>query len=104
MPKKSAPRWSDATRAVHSGEPRHGLNAPVTTPIVRTSNFNFANTAELKRFAEGNSKAYLYTRYGNPTLPAAEAKIAEIEKADAAPVTASGTAAMCSRLPSEARR
>src|SRR6266849_2150079 len=98
MPKKSAPRWSNATRAVHSGESKRGLNAPVTTPIVRTSNFNFASTAELKRFAEGKSKAYLYTRYGNPTLAAAEAKIAELENAEAALVTASGTAAISSSL------
>jgi len=60
---------------VHSGEWKHGLNAPVTTPIVRTSNFNFASTAELKRFAEGKSKAYLYTRYGNPTLAVARRKL-----------------------------
>src|ERR1039458_2731288 len=98
MPKKSAPRWSDATRAIHSGEPRHGLNAPVTTPIVRTSNFNFADTAELKRWAEGKSKVYIYTRYGNPTLAVAEAKIADLENAESALVTASGTAILASAL------
>src|SRR5260370_23851116 len=74
MPKKPVPRWADATRAIHSGESKRGLNAPVTTPIVRTSNFNFASTAELKRFAEDKSKAYLYTRYGNPTLAVPEAE------------------------------
>src|ERR1700680_147278 len=98
MPRKPAPRLADATRAIHSGEWKHGLNAPVTTPIVRTSNFNFAGTAELKRFAEGKSKAYLYTRYGNPTLAVAEAKIAALENAEAALVTASGTAAISSAL------
>jgi cystathionine beta-lyase/cystathionine gamma-synthase len=98
MPKKPVPRWADATRAIHSGEWKHGLNAPVTTPIVRTSNFNFASTAELKRFAEGKSKAYLYTRYGNPTLAVAEAKIADLENGEAGLVTASGTAAISSAL------
>src|SRR6266700_6599589 len=98
MPKKTVPRWADATRAIHSGESKRGLNAPVTTPIVRTSNFNFADTAELKRFAEGKSKAYLYTRYGNPTLAVAEAKIAGLENAEAALVTSSGTAAISSAL------
>jgi cystathionine beta-lyase/cystathionine gamma-synthase len=97
MPKQVA-RCADATRAVHSGEWKHGQNAPVTTPIVRTSNFNFANTAELKRFAEGKSKAYLYTRYGNPTLAVAEAKIADMENGEAGLVTASGTAAISSAL------
>lgn len=98
MLRKPAPRWSDATRAIHSGEWKHGLNAPVTTPIVRTSNFNFADTAELKRFAEGKSKAYLYTRYGNPTLAVAEAKIADLENGEAGLVTASGMAAISSVL------
>jgi methionine-gamma-lyase len=98
MPKKSAAGWAPATRAIHSGEPKHGLNAPVTTPVVRASNFNFASTAELKRYAEGKSKAYLYTRYGNPTLAAAEAKIADLENGEAALVTASGMAAISSAL------
>jgi methionine-gamma-lyase len=98
MPKKISPRWSDATRAIHSGELKTGLNAPVTSPIVRSANFTFANTAEMKRWAEGKSKAYIYTRYGNPTLAVAEAKIAELENAEAAVVTASGSAAITCAL------
>jgi cystathionine beta-lyase/cystathionine gamma-synthase len=98
MPKKLAPRWSDATRAIHSGELKTGLNAPVTAPIVRSANFTFAGTAEMKRWAEGKSKAYIYTRYGNPTLAVAEAKIADLENGEAALVTASGSAAISSAL------
>jgi methionine-gamma-lyase len=98
MPNKPSCRWADATRAVHSGELKHGLNAPVTTPIVRTSNFTFASTEEMKRWAEGKSKAYIYTRYGNPTLTVAEAKIAELENGEAALVTASGSAAISSAV------
>ena len=30
----------------------------------------------MKRWAEGKSKAYIYTRYGNPSLAIAEGKIA----------------------------
>jgi len=98
MPKKLSPRWADATLAIHSGEIKHGLNAPVTVPIARSSNFTFANTAEMKRWAEGKSKAYIYTRYGNPTLAVAEAKIAELENGEAGLVTASGSAAISSAL------
>jgi methionine-gamma-lyase len=98
MPKKTSAVWSDATLAVHSGEPKHGLNSPVTTPIVRSANFTFADTAEMKRWAEGKSKAYLYTRYGNPTLAVAEEKIAKLENAEAALVTASGSASISSAL------
>ena len=97
MPKK-LPAWSDATLAVHGGELKHGLNAPVTAPIVRSSNFTFASSAEMKRWAEGKSKAYIYTRYGNPTLAVAETKIAELERGEAALVTASGSAAISSAL------
>ena len=98
MPKKLSPRWADATLAVHSGELKHGRNAPVTTPVVRSANFTFANTAEMKRWAEGKSKAYIYTRYGNPTLAVAEEKIAQLENGEAALVTASGSAAISSAL------
>jgi methionine-gamma-lyase len=98
MPKKLSPRWADATLAIHSGELKHGRNAPVTAPIIRSSNFTFASTAEMKRWAEGKSKAYIYTRYGNPTLAVAEAKIAELENGEAALVTASGSAAISSAL------
>jgi methionine-gamma-lyase len=98
MPKKLSPRWADATLAVHSGELKHGRNAPVTTPVVRSANFTFANTAEMKRWAEGKSKAYIYTRYGNPTLAVAESKIAQLENGEAALVTASGSAAISSAL------
>jgi len=98
MAEKLSPRWADATLAIHSGELKHGLNAPVTAPIVRSSNFTFASTAEMKRWAEGKSKAYIYTRYGNPTLAVAEAKIAQLENGEAALVTASGSAAISSAL------
>ena len=93
-----APRLGDATIAIRAGEPKHGRNGPVAPAIERTSNFVFADTAEMKRWAEGISKAYIYTRYGNPTLAIAEAKLAALEGAEAAMVTASGMAAISSAL------
>ena len=96
--KKSAQRWGDSTQAIHGGEDRHGIGAPVTTPIARTSTFTFSSTAEMKRWAEGKSSAYIYTRYGNPTLAVAEAKLAALEGGEAAVVTASGMAAISSAL------
>ncbi len=96
--KNAAKHWRDATRAIHSGEPRHGANLPVGSTIVRTANFTFANTEDMKRWAEGRSKSYIYTRYGNPTLAVAEAKLADLEGGEAALVTASGMAAISSTL------
>ncbi len=91
-------KWGDATTAIHRGEPRHGRGGPVAPDIVRSSTFTFSSTAEMKRWAEGKSSAYIYTRYGNPTLTIAEQKIAALEGAEAAIVAASGMAAISSAL------
>lgn len=91
--------WGPQTTAIHAGEPnRHGVGAGVGTPISRTSTFTFSSTEEMKLWAEGKSKAYIYTRYGNPTVAIAEGKIAALEGAEAAVVTASGMAAISSAL------
>jgi cystathionine beta-lyase/cystathionine gamma-synthase len=87
------------TRAVHAGEPnRHGVGGPVATNVCHSSTFTFSSVAEMKKWAEGKSKAYIYTRYGNPTLAVAEKKIAALEGAEAAVVTASGMAAISHAL------
>ncbi len=96
---KRASARGPQTAAIHSGEPkRHGVNTGVGTDICRTSTFTFSSTEEMKRWAEGKSKAYIYTRYGNPTLSVVEEKIAALEGAEAAVVTASGMAAISSAL------
>ena len=96
--KQKAKRWSDATAAIHTGEERFHVGATVGTSIARTANFTFSGTEEMKLWAEGKSSAYIYTRYGNPTLAIAEAKLAALEGAEAAIVTASGMAAISSSL------
>jgi methionine-gamma-lyase len=103
MKNKSVPPRSGKagpqTLAIHAGEPsRHGVNAGVGTNICRTSTFTFSSTQEMKEWAEGKNTAYIYTRYGNPTLSVAEGKIAALEGAEAAIVTASGMAAISSAL------
>jgi methionine-gamma-lyase len=87
-----------STRAIHAGGLKRGTNGPVSAPIVQSSNFAFANTSQMKEWAEGKSDAYIYTRYGNPTLAVAEAKLASLESGEAAVVTASGMAAISSTL------
>jgi methionine-gamma-lyase len=91
-------RWGDATLAIHAGEEKFRISTAVGTSIARTANFTFASTEEMKRWAEGKSPAYIYTRYGNPTLTTAEQKIAALEGAEAAVVAASGTAAISAAL------
>lgn len=88
----------DATRAIHAGEQRHGVSGPVVTPIAQTANFTFASTQHMKRWAEGRSQDYIYTRYGNPTLTVIEQKLAELERGEAALVFSSGMAAIATAL------
>lgn len=87
-------RLGDATLAIHAGEEKFHLGEAVGTTIARTANFTFSSTEEMKRWAEGKSSAYIYSRYGNPTLAVAEKKIAALEGAEDAVVTASGSAAI----------
>ena len=83
----------DATRAVHAGEERHGRNAPLTTPIEQTAVFALKDTEQLRRYIQGDPEVYLYSRYGNPTIRAAEEKIAALEVGDDCVLTSSGLAA-----------
>ena len=96
--KKNVKRSGDATLAIHAGQEKFRIGASVGVEIARTANFTFANTEEMKRWAQGKSSAYIYTRYGNPTLTIAEKKLAALEGAEAAVVTASGMAAISSAL------
>jgi methionine-gamma-lyase len=95
---KKLPKWGDATLAIHTGEEHFRVGEGVGTSIARTATFTFASTDEMKRWAEGKSSAYIYTRYGNPTLAIAEKKIAALESAQDAVVAASGTAAISAAL------
>jgi cystathionine beta-lyase/cystathionine gamma-synthase len=95
---KKAAATRPATQAVHMGEKRHGIGGPVVTPIVQSATFTFESVAEMKRWAEGRSQVDIYTRYSNPTLRVAEAKLAALEGGEAAMVMASGMAAIASGL------
>jgi len=95
---KAVSKLRPATKAMHVGESRHGVSGPVVAPIVQAANFTFASVAEMKLWAEGKSDVDIYTRYGNPTLRVAEAKLAALEEAEGALVTASGMAAITSSI------
>jgi cystathionine beta-lyase/cystathionine gamma-synthase len=82
------------TLCVHAGEDRHGRAGSLTTDIAQTSVFVMPEVAEMRRYAEGDSKAFLYSRYGNPTVKVVEQKLAELEGAEACVATSSGMAAI----------
>lgn len=82
------------TRLVHAGEPADAATGAVGVPIYQNSTFAFESTGAIDATLEGEQERYVYTRYGNPTLTALEAKLANLEGADSALVTASGMAAI----------
>jgi cystathionine beta-lyase/cystathionine gamma-synthase len=91
-------RTGSSTRAIHAGEQRDPLTGAITTPIYQTSNFAFSSTQELLDYNRGESNAYIYTRYGNPTLKAVETKMAALEGGEDAAVFASGMAAITTAI------
>jgi cystathionine beta-lyase/cystathionine gamma-synthase len=71
---------------------------PLTTPIYETTTFLFESAEDVKRYNEGKSSKYLYSRYENPTVAAVEKTIAALEGAEAALVLSSGQAATTTAL------
>ena len=93
------PELSPATLAVHGGEPQVRGSRSITMPIVMSSTYPFADTAELVRYMEGSfERTPEYGRYGNPTVSAAEAKLAALEHGDGAVLMGSGMAAITTTL------
>src|SRR5579883_3226507 len=84
---------ADATLSVHAGEPRPTQPAPITTPIAQTTVYSIPTIDELRKINRGGPDAFIYTRNGNPTVRAAEKKIAALEGAEDCVLTASGMAA-----------
>lgn len=94
-----------ATLAVRAGQPRRDALDAVVTPIACTSTYAFGSSTELRDHFEGRIERDEYGRYGNPTVRAAERKIAALDAAnvgDQTPVDAalfsSGMAAITTAL------
>jgi len=88
---------SFATRAVHAGHPRV-VRGPVEAPIVTSVAFAFASAEEAEGAFRGENDAFIYGRWGNPTVLGLEATLADLEGGEAAVCTASGMAAVAGSL------
>jgi cystathionine gamma-synthase len=97
-PKTLAPGTAPSTRAVHAGEQAHNPHDAITTPIVATATYVFADTAALRDHFEGRSEREEYGRYGNPTVRTAERKLAALDGAEDAAMFGSGMAAATTAL------
>jgi cystathionine gamma-synthase len=92
-----------STQAVHAGEEKRKPFGAVTTPIVQTSTFTFANTAEILDFMHRKAAGDLpvrdeYGRYSNPTQSTAERKLATLEGGERALLFASGMCAITTTM------
>jgi cystathionine gamma-synthase len=101
-PRDDHPPRADAhgfgTAAVHAGEPRQKPGNALTTPIMQTATYTFADTQELCDHFEHRIEREEYGRYGNPTQRIAEQKLAVLEGAGDCLLVASGMAAVTTTL------
>jgi cystathionine gamma-synthase len=87
-----------STLAVHGGEPRPKLGNSLTTPIVQTATYTFADTDELHDHFQHRIDREEYGRYGNPTQRIAEQKLAVLEGAEGCLLFSSGMAAITATM------
>jgi methionine-gamma-lyase len=87
-----------ATLAVHAGEAPCQATGALDTPIYQSTTFVSANADEMAAVYGEQKPGYMYTRYGNPTIHALEAKLAALEGGEAALATASGMAAVSTAI------
>lgn len=92
-----------STQAVHAGEKRFRSHNSLLVPIVQTSVYTFETTEALVNYAEEHMfwdepEREEYGRYGNPTVRAAEAKLAALEGGQDAILVSSGMAAVTGTL------
>jgi methionine-gamma-lyase len=90
------------TRAIHEGEGRDNTTGAHNTPIYQTATFSFDKAEDFAAAIElavdpdrmNPLDSFFYSRTGNPTNAALEAKLASLESAEAALVTSSGMSAV----------
>ena len=89
---------SPATKTIHLAEGVSDSAEPLTTPIYETTTFVFESADEVRKYNEGKSQRFLYSRYANPTVTAVERKLAALEGTEAALLLSSGQAATTTAL------
>ena len=86
-----------ATRQIHAGKVENAAGS-LCAPIYQTSTFAFSTVEQGGARFAGQEGGYIYTRLGNPSLAAVEAKLTSLEGGEAAMAAASGMGAISSAL------
>ena len=80
------------TKCVQGGY-RPGNGEPRQVPIVQSTTFKYASSADMGKLFDLEASGYFYSRLQNPTCDTVAAKICEMEGGSAAMLTSSGQAA-----------
>lgn len=86
-----------STTLIHRGEGKPAASS-LTTPIYETTTFVFESADAVRRYNEGGSGLFLYSRYENPTVVSVEEKLAAVDGAERALTFGSGMAATSTLL------
>jgi O-succinylhomoserine sulfhydrylase len=85
--------WAQATALVHGGTLRSHFGE-TSEAVFLNSGFVYKTARDAELRFKGEQDGFIYTRYSNPTLSMLETRMALLEGAEAARVTASGMAAV----------
>lgn len=85
-----------STRTVHSGQKPEKITGAHATPIFQTSSFAYGSFERGNKIFAGQESGFVYSRMANPTTLSLEAKMADLENAEAAIAFSSGMAAISS--------
>ena len=100
----SEKKYQFDTLKVRAGYNSAEHNNSIQVPIYQTAAFDLVSTERAKRILSFEELAYVYTRVGNPTLAALEARVAALDGASAAVSVASGMAAVSYAILNAAER
>jgi len=87
-----------ATRTIHSGYNPHEHQGALTPPMHTSSTYAFENVEQGGQAFAGENARYIYSRLGTPSQQQLEQRLADLEGAEAALVTASGMGAITSAI------
>lgn len=91
-------KLSFTTRTIHSGYDASDNEGSLNPPVYMTSTYCFDDVAQgAARFA-GEAEGHVYSRISNPTQAVLEARLADLEDAEACLATASGMGAITAAI------
>lgn len=82
------------TRAVHAGQTPDAVTGAIATGIAQTTAFAYGTLQRGAALFTGEREGWRYSRFGNPTTAALEAKLADLEGGESAVAFSSGMAAV----------